>query len=103
MKKNIYLILAALMLLCLAPMPYGYFMLVRFVMMVAFGWMAYRYYLNQKTIAMWVFGALALLFQPIYKIALGRTVWNVVDVVVALLLIAMFVLEWRRGTKEYVK
>ncbi len=103
MKKNIYLILAALMLLCLAPMPYGYFQLVRFVAMVAFGWMAYRYYLNQKTIAMWVFGALALLFQPIYKIALGRTVWNVVDFVVALLLIAMFVLEWRRGTKEYVK
>ena len=103
MKKNIYLILAAMLLLCLAPMPYGYFMLVRFVMMVAFGWMAYRYYLNQKTIAMWVFGALALLFQPIYKIALGRTVWNVVDFVVALLLIAMFVLEWRRGTKEYVK
>lgn len=103
MKKNIYLILAALMLLCLAPMPYGYFQLVRFVAMVAFGWMAYRYYLNQKTIAMWVFGTLALLFQPIYKISLGRTVWNVVDVVVALLLIAMFVLEWRKDSKNYIK
>lgn len=103
MKKNIYLILAALMLLCLAPMPYGYFQLVRFVAMVAFGWMAYRYYLNQKTIAMWVFGALTLLFQPIYKISLGRTVWNVVDVVVALLLIAMFVLEWRKDSKNYIK
>jgi hypothetical protein len=101
--KNLYPFLAAMLLLCLAPMPYGYFMLVRFVMMVAFGWMAYRYYLNRKTIAMWVFGTLALLFQPIYKIALGRTVWNVVDVVVALLLIAMFIMEWRRGTKEYVK
>ena len=52
---------------------------------------------------MWMFGTLALLFQPIYKIALGRTVWNVVDVVVALLLIAMFVMEWRRGTKDFVK
>ena len=101
--KQFYLILAAMLLLCLAPMPYGYFMLMRFVMMVAFGWMAYQYYLNRKSIAMGVFGTLALLFQPIYKIALGRTVWNVVDVVVALLLIAMFVMEWRRGTKDYVK
>jgi len=42
--KQVYLILAALMLLCLAPMPYGYFQLVRFVAMVAFGVMAYRYY-----------------------------------------------------------
>lgn len=91
--KHIYLFLAALLLLCLAPMPYGYFQLVRFVAMVAFGWMAYRYYLNQKTIAMWVFGTLALLFQPIYKISLGRTVWNVVDVVVAIFLIFIFLKE----------
>jgi hypothetical protein len=33
-------------------MPYGYFMLVRFVMMVAFGILAYRYYMLHKHIAM---------------------------------------------------
>ena len=101
--KQVYLILAALMLLCLAPMPYGYFQLVRFVAMVAFGIMAYQYYMKQKTVAAYTFGVLALLFQPMYKIALGRTIWNVVDVVVALLLIALFVMEWRRSSKEYVK
>ena len=42
--KHVYLVLAAMMLLCLAPMPYGYFQLVRFVAMVAFGMIAYRYY-----------------------------------------------------------
>jgi hypothetical protein len=103
MMKQVYLILAAMMLLCLAPMPYGYYMLVRFVAMVAFGVMAYRYYQNQKIVATWVFGILALLFQPIYKIALGRVVWNVVDVIVALLLIALFIMEWRNSKKEYVK
>ena len=40
-----------MMLLCLAPMPYGYFQLVRFVAMVVFGVMAYLYYARQKTIA----------------------------------------------------
>jgi len=64
--EQVYLILAALMLLCLAPMPYGYFQLVRFVAMVAFGLMAYQYYSRHKTIAATVFGVLALLFQPIY-------------------------------------
>ena len=100
--KQFYLILAALMLLCLAPMPYGYYMLVRFVAMVAFCVMAYHYYMSNKAIAAMVFGVLALLFQPIYKIALGRTVWNIVDVIVALLLIALFVMEWRQGKKENV-
>lgn len=36
-----------------------------------------------------VFGALALLFQPFVKIALGRTMWNIVDVVVAIILLFM--------------
>ena len=100
--KQIYLILAALMLLCLVPMPYGYFQLVRFVAMVAFGVMAYLYYDRQKTIAAVVFGVLALLFQPIYKIALGRAMWNVIDVLVAGLLIGLFVLEKRLEKKTTV-
>ena len=100
--KQVYLILAVLMLLCLAPMPYGYYMLVRFVAMVAFGLMAYQYYNRHKAIAAVVFGVLTLLFQPIYKIALGRVTWNVIDVLVAVLLIALFVLEKRLEKKKMV-
>ena len=100
--KQVYLILAVLMLLCLAPMPYGYYMLVRFVAMVAFGLMAYQYYTKQKAIASVTFGVLALLFQPFYKIALGRVTWNVIDVLVAALLIGLFVLERRHLKKTIV-
>ena len=100
MMKHLYLFLSAMLLLCLAPMPYGYFMLVRFVMMVACGWMAYRYFTIDKKAAAWVFITLALLFQPIYKIVLGRTIWNVVDVIVAVFLIALFVLERRLEKKD---
>ena len=100
--KQVYLILAALMLLCLAPMPYGYFQLVRFVAMVVFGLMAYQYYCRNKAIAATAFGVLALLFQPIYKIALGRATWNVIDVVVAALLIGLYVLEKRLEKKTAV-
>lgn len=100
--KQVYLILAALMLICLAPMPYGYFQLVRFVAMVAFGVMAYQYYMRQKTVATVVFVVLALLFQPIYKIVLGRATWNVIDVLVAGLLIGLFVLEKRLEKKATV-
>ena len=102
MMKQVYLILAALMLLCLAPMPYGYFQLVRFVAMVVFGLMAYQYYCRNKSIAATVFGVLALLFQPIYKIALERATWNVIDVLVAVLLVALFVLEKRLEKKTAI-
>lgn len=70
-KKLLWFVLAALLLLYLAPMPYGYFMLVRFVMLVAFAWMAVYYYQKGMREMAWTFGALAILFQPIAKIALG--------------------------------
>ena len=42
------------------------------------------------------FGALAVLFQPIIKIPLGRAVWNVVDVAVAIGLIVLLLKGNRR-------
>ena len=95
--KELYLVLAALMLLCLAPMPYGYFQLVRLLSAIAFAVMAFRYYRERKEWMAYTFGVLVLLFQPFYKIALGRTMWNVIDVIVAAGLIVLFFYEWRRG------
>ncbi len=38
-----------------------------------------------------IYIALALLFQPLIKIALGRSIWNIVDVIVgACLIISLF-------------
>ena len=95
--KKILLILSLLLLLCLAPMPYGYYQLVRFVAMVVFGVMAYKYYEEKKNVLAITFGALALLFQPFIKVALGRTMWNVVDVAVAIGLIVLFIIEKDKG------
>ncbi len=85
------------MLLCLAPMPYGYYTLVRFVAMIAFGIFAYTYYQKEEKALAVTFGALAVLFQPLIKIALGRTMWNIVDIAVAILLIYLFTRKERRN------
>lgn len=64
-------------------MPYGYFQLVRFLALVGFGILAYKAHHKNKQTEMWLYGVLALLFQPLLKISLGRELWNVVDIVVA--------------------
>lgn len=87
--KYFYLILSILLLLCLAPMPYGYYQLVRVVAMIAFAIMAYQYYEKENVPLAFTFGGLTLLFQPFIKVALGRTLWNVVDVIVAIGLIVL--------------
>jgi hypothetical protein len=90
MEKTIKIVLAILLLLCLADMPYGYYQFVRFVAMVDFAVLAYFAY-KQGGSEMIILIALAVLFQPLFKIALGRTMWNIVDVVVAIgLIVSMF-------------
>lgn len=88
--KSWYPVLAALLLLCLAAMPYGYYVLVRFVAMILFAYEKWQK--EQPTLAI-VFGALSLLFQPFVKIALDRAMWNFVDVVVAVGILAL----WLKG------
>jgi len=65
--------------------------------MVLFVVFAYNYWIKDiKPLAI-TFGALALLFQPFIKIALGRAMWNVTDVVVALGLIGLYLYEKKRS------
>ena len=61
--------------------------------MFGFGIMAYYYYSREQNGLGTAFVALAVLFQPFLKIALGRTLWNVVDVVVAVFLIVLCFVE----------
>ena len=92
MEKSIKIILALLFLFCLFEMPYGFYQLVRFAALVGFAVLAYQAHQQSRQTEMVVYGALALLFQPFFKIALGRTIWNIVDVVVGLGLIASILL-----------
>lgn len=96
--KYVPLYLAAVLLICLAPMPYGYYTLVRMLATLVFCIYAYRCYVTKKEGLTWIFVTLALLFQPFVKVALGRVVWNIVDVVVAVGMIAFFF--WDRGKRE---
>lgn len=89
--------LAILFVGCLFDMTYGYFQLVRFLGMVGFGVLALNSYKKNKTwFAIWV--SSAILINPIFKIALGREIWNVVDIIWALLLmVSIFIEKKERG------
>ena len=96
--KNIIikLVVAVLLLVCLLKMPYGYYQLVRFVAAVAFAFLSYDYFKRKSEGIGFVFAALALLFQPFVKVTLGRTMWNIVDVLVAAGLIILVVIAFKK-------
>lgn len=98
LQSIIKLILCILFLLCLFHMPYGYYEAARFIGMLGFTLLAYYDYQKKQKInsAVIIYIALALLFQPFIKVALGRTIWNVVDVIVSIgLIISIFVKQKR--------
>ena len=91
MDKIIKIVLAILFFICLADMPYGYYQFVRFAGLIGFAILAYQANQQGRQTEMIIYGGLALLFQPFFKIALGREMWNIVDVAVGIgLLISIF-------------
>jgi hypothetical protein len=91
MDKAIKIILVILFFLCLADMPYGYYQFVRFAGLIGLVILAYQSNQKGRQTETIIYGGLALLFQPFFKIALGKQMWNIVDVVVGIgLLVSIF-------------
>ncbi len=76
---------------CLLDMPYGYYQFVRFTALIGFVVLAYQANQKKKQTETIVYGVLALLFQPFFKVSLGRDIWNVLDVILGIgLLLSLF-------------
>ncbi|MBZ9787596.1 hypothetical protein LB456_09025 [Psychroflexus sp. CAK57W] len=93
MEKAVKIILSILLFTCLADMPYGYYEFVRFACLLGFSLLAYNSYKIENNNLVIVYISLALLFQPFIKIALGRFIWNIVDVIVAAGLILSLIIK----------
>lgn len=85
--KIIKSVLTILLMLCLLKMPYGYYELVRFISLIGFGYIGFISYKKGNQNEMIVYVSLALLFQPFIKVALGKDIWNIIDVLVSIGLI----------------
>ena len=85
--KIIKIALSILLLLCLLKMPYGYYQFIRLASLVIFCWLAYENYKDNRMIFVFIYFGLAILFQPLIKIALGRDIWNIVDIATSIFLL----------------
>jgi len=64
--------------------------------MFGFGFLTYSAYQDKKRFMTIIFVLLTILFQPFEKIVLGRTLWNIVDVVVGIGLIISLILPVKK-------
>jgi hypothetical protein len=96
-NRIVKILLSVLFFLCLLDMPYGFYQLVRFIALVGFSILAYHSFDNEKNNLTIIYIGLAILFQPIIKISLGREIWNIVDVIVGVSLILSLFIKQKKN------
>jgi hypothetical protein len=88
MPKYIPKICIVMLLIGIAPLPIGYYMLLRFVACGTFALGALiAYERNHQSITIY-YGMMALLFNPFFPIEHAKVMWIVFDIVAAGLLLA---------------
>lgn len=79
------IILAILLLLCLLKMPFGYYQFIRIGGTIAFLYLLIENRKKPVFLIMW--SAFAILFNPIIKIYFSKPIWNIIDAIIAIILI----------------
>ncbi len=97
------LLLSILFLCCLLDMPYGYYQFIRVLGLTGFIILAYFDSKKENKVLMIIWICSAILINPLIKIPLGRTIWNVVDVIWAVFLVITLIndiLVWKKENKS---
>jgi hypothetical protein len=81
-----------MLFLALAPWPYGYYQLLRFVVCGIASFIAFVAYNRQKKWAVWLFGFIGVLFNPLIPIHLSRELWQPIDVICGIIFIAIAII-----------
>lgn len=88
MPTPVIYIAAGMLFIAVAPLPYGYYTLLRLLTTGVFAWATFVAYEQKHQSLPWVFGFLAILFNPIEKIHLPKELWAIVDIGAGMFLLA---------------
>ena len=96
MVRLYFVVPAAMALLALMDMPYGYYQLLRLVVAAASAVIAVAAWQRASHAAVIAFGLLALIYNPIVPLHLKREIWEWVNIgTAAAFLVALAVFETR--------
>jgi hypothetical protein len=97
-----FYIAAAMLFAGAAPLPYGYYTLLRLVACGTFAWAAYMSFERRHAFLPWAYALLALTFNPIVKIYFAKSIWILIDVGAGVFLLATArLLQNRNGATSH--
>ncbi len=81
--RALLFVVGFLLLLALAPMPYGYYEFLRVVVTVVAGIVILRELGENSVLWLITFALIAALFNPLFIVHFDRKVWAVIDMLAA--------------------
>jgi hypothetical protein len=82
----------------------GYYQFVRFMGMAIFILLAYFDSAKQDKTLMIVWICSTVLINPIFKVTLGRSIWNIVDIIWAIFLVVTIIIDlYANKSKRKIK
>jgi len=87
MPTPVIYICSAMLFLGVAPLPYGYYTLLRLIVCGIFAFAAFVAHERKHEILPWVYGLTSVLFNPIVKIYLPKDIWEFLDICAGILLL----------------
>lgn len=80
MKSAVWLLSIATLGIALLPMPYGYYQLLRVFIFCSSAYLVLEYKGQAGEGWMWILIALALIYNPVLRLSLGREIWAAVNI-----------------------
>ncbi|GJQ58448.1 MAG: hypothetical protein D8M57_14535 [Candidatus Scalindua sp. AMX11] len=103
-KKTIWTPQAIASIMLLAALnpenPYGYYVLLRWVVCGIFAFLAFQALEQEKKEWVWVLGITAAVYNPFFRMHLGRDIWSVVNVVtIGIAIASIFKLKGKKNNE----
>jgi len=102
-NKNIATIISItfLIIAMLEGLPYGFFQLLRLIIFGLSAYLCWLSYVSKKGFWTWSFVFIGVLFNPIFPLYLGRDLWRIIDLLVAVfLIISIFAFKLSSDSNE---
>jgi len=78
-------IAGVVLLIALARLPYGYYITLRWIVTISAAISIFHAFEKGKSGWGWIFIAIAILFNPFFPIHLNKSIWSVIDIIVAVI------------------
>ncbi|NJL06855.1 MAG: hypothetical protein HC900_00265 [Methylacidiphilales bacterium] len=89
-------VVAALLFIAVAPLPYGYYTFLRIVVFLAAAFAAYSGFISGKIGQALACATVAILFNPIIQVHFGKDIWVWIDAISGAMFAALAYVHYNR-------